>query len=204
MRATPTAAAVGRAAHPDAPEQKLAGTSVYTPSAISAHGENPITFLGNPDMLRPQQSKTPGQPVENRARFGLEALKAVTEVFDDNVAIKLSPAGGYNDVGMLLQELLTRSTTSSLKWTRSGQFQPVLHYTRPYNLEQTDVEFDGRKAPQCMPYLDLTGPSSKNAKIFITAGVTPEEGAALVASGNADGVVIGFAWITHPTLPTVC
>jgi 2,4-dienoyl-CoA reductase-like NADH-dependent reductase (Old Yellow Enzyme family) len=37
---------------------------------------------------------------ENRARFGLEVLKAQIEVWGaDRVAIKLSPAGGYNDMG---------------------------------------------------------------------------------------------------------
>ena len=40
-----------------------------------------------------------GGSVENRSRFGLEVLKAVKEVFGRNVSIKLSPAGGYNDVG---------------------------------------------------------------------------------------------------------
>jgi 2,4-dienoyl-CoA reductase-like NADH-dependent reductase (Old Yellow Enzyme family) len=45
-----------------------------------------------------------GGSVENRSRFGLEVLKAVKEVFGRNISIKLSPAGGYNDVGMPLAE----------------------------------------------------------------------------------------------------
>lgn len=41
-----------------------------------------------------------GGSVENRARFGLEALKSVLEVWGPKrVAIKLVPAGGGNDVG---------------------------------------------------------------------------------------------------------
>lgn len=43
-----------------------------------------------------------GGSVENRARFGLEALKAVVGVFGSNAAIEVSLCGGYNDVGMLL------------------------------------------------------------------------------------------------------
>ena len=40
-----------------------------------------------------------GGSKENRSRFGLEVLKVLKEVFGNNVAVKLSPAGGYNDVG---------------------------------------------------------------------------------------------------------
>ncbi len=40
-----------------------------------------------------------GGSVENRARFVLETLKAVKESFGDDVALKLNPTGGYNDMG---------------------------------------------------------------------------------------------------------
>lgn len=40
----------------------------------------------------------------------------------------------------------------------------------------------------------------KNAKTFLNADVSPEEGATLVAAGRVDGVFIGFSWITHPDL----
>jgi 2,4-dienoyl-CoA reductase-like NADH-dependent reductase (Old Yellow Enzyme family) len=41
-----------------------------------------------------------GGSVENRARFGLEVLKAVSEVWGaDRVGVRLMPAGGYNDMG---------------------------------------------------------------------------------------------------------
>lgn len=36
---------------------------------------------------------------ENRARFGLEVLKELIEVFGKNVGIKVNPTGGLNDVG---------------------------------------------------------------------------------------------------------
>lgn len=44
------------------------------------------------------------------------------------------------------------------------------------------------------------GPLIKNAKIFLNAGVTPEEGAELISSGKIDGTFIGFSWIAHPDL----
>ncbi|KAJ7580042.1 hypothetical protein C8J56DRAFT_1058351 [Mycena floridula] len=48
-----------------------------------------------------------GGSIGNRARFGLETLKSLIEVWGaDRVAVKLTPAGGYNDMGMPLQETL--------------------------------------------------------------------------------------------------
>ena len=42
-----------------------------------------------------------GGSIENRCRFGLEALKILIEVFGaDRVGIKINPCAGYNDVGM--------------------------------------------------------------------------------------------------------
>ena len=65
----------------------------------SVHGANGYLiqqFLDNTANHRTDQW---GGSVENRARFGLEVLKVLVEVFGRNVSIKLSPAGGYNDVG---------------------------------------------------------------------------------------------------------
>ena len=70
------------------------------------HGANGylITqFLDNTANLRTDQW---GGSAENRSRFGLEVLKAFTEVFGRNVAVKLTPAGGYNDVGYVISVFL--------------------------------------------------------------------------------------------------
>ena len=72
----------------------------------SVHGANGylITqFLDNTANIRTDQW---GGSVENRSRFGLEVLKALTEVYGRNVAMKLSPAGGYNDVGYVIPMFL--------------------------------------------------------------------------------------------------
>ncbi|KAJ7106183.1 hypothetical protein C8R44DRAFT_805844 [Mycena epipterygia] len=47
-----------------------------------------------------------GGSSENRARFGLEVLKALVAVLGANVSMKISPAGGFNDMGMPLQETI--------------------------------------------------------------------------------------------------
>ena len=41
----------------------------------------------------------------------------------------------------------------------------------------------------------------KNAKVVVNSGVTPEEGAALVAEGKADAVSFGLLFLAHPDLP---
>ena len=67
--------------------------------SFEVHGANGYIihqFLDNTSNKRTDQW---GGSVENRARFGLEVLKAVIEVFGSEVGVKLSPAGGYNDVG---------------------------------------------------------------------------------------------------------
>lgn len=41
---------------------------------------------------------------------------------------------------------------------------------------------------------------TKNAKVFVNSGVTPEEGEKLVASDKVAGIFIGIQWINHPDL----
>ena len=80
----------------------------------SVHGANGylITqFLDNTSNHRTDQW---GGSVENCSHFGLEVLKVLKEAFGHNVAVKLSPAGGYNDVGYASRVLLTTSNIADL------------------------------------------------------------------------------------------
>ena len=44
-----------------------------------------------------------GGSVENRAKLGIEALKVLIGVFGEGrVGMKLSPGGGYNDMGYVV------------------------------------------------------------------------------------------------------
>ena len=69
-------------------------------------------FLDNTANHRTDQW---GGNVENRSRFGLEVLKAVKEVFGRNISIKLSPSGGYNDVGYVTVILFLTHHPDSLR-----------------------------------------------------------------------------------------
>ena len=63
------------------------------------HGANGYLIAQFLDSTANTRTDQWGGSIQNRSRFGLEVLKAVIQVFACNVAIKVSPSGGYNDVG---------------------------------------------------------------------------------------------------------
>jgi len=63
------------------------------------HGANGYLVHQFLDSTSNNRTDNWGGSIENRCRFGLEALKALKEVFGNNVSVKLSPCGGYNDMG---------------------------------------------------------------------------------------------------------
>ncbi|TFK38125.1 hypothetical protein BDQ12DRAFT_723485 [Crucibulum laeve] len=158
-----------------------------------AHGYLIAQFL---DSTSNKRTDRWGGSIENRARFGLEVLKAMIEVYGKNVAVKLSPAGGNNDVGMPLQETLD---TFGHFITEADKLN-LSHITLMKYMAERDIEFDGKKRGTPHDVLASYGPLVKNAKLFINNGVTPEEGAELVASEKVDGITLGIPWITHPDL----
>ncbi|KAF9482334.1 FMN-linked oxidoreductase [Pholiota conissans] len=161
---------------------------------IQLHGANGYIISQFLDSNSNKRTDQWGGSVENRARFPLEVLKAVREVFGRDVAIKLSPAGGYNDMGMPLQETLdTFSYLISEADKLDIAFFELVRYAKQY-----DVEYDGVLRATQHDILESYRPYIKNAKLFLNAAVTPEEGEALVSAGKIDGIFIGFNYITHP------
>ncbi|KAH9478744.1 N-ethylmaleimide reductase [Psilocybe cubensis] len=234
---------VGRVAHPDMEQQKLAGEPVYGPSAIGARGGKFRLLPGQPGYVTPTAIDDPwkivalfkraavnakkagfdgvelhgangyiihqfldstsnqrtdewGGSIENRARLALEIIKATQEVFGRNVAIKLSPAGGYNDMGMPLQETLDTYSYVITEADKLGvSYFALVRYALFF-----DVEYDGVRRATKHDVLASYSPYIKNAKVIVNSGVTPEEGEELVAAGKADAISIGFNYITHPDL----
>ncbi|RXW15601.1 hypothetical protein EST38_g10254 [Candolleomyces aberdarensis] len=231
---------VGRVGHPDAPEQKLAGTPVYAPSAISARGGSFRFLPGNPGYVTPTEVPDPnviieqfkqaainakeagfdgvelhgangylvtqfldynsnkrtdqwGGSVENRSRFGLEVLKALTSVFGRNVGVKLSPGGGYNDVGMELQDTLDTYRYFITEADKLGLSYFVLARYAP-------TEVDGKQRATEHDVLESYRSYIKDpeTKLFLNYGLTPEEGAKLIEEGKIDGASFGRHWISHP------
>jgi 2,4-dienoyl-CoA reductase-like NADH-dependent reductase (Old Yellow Enzyme family) len=66
------------------------------------HGANGYIVSQFLDSTSNKRTDQWGGSVENRARFGLEVLKAFVEVFGRDVAVKVSPSGGYNDMGCVI------------------------------------------------------------------------------------------------------
>lgn len=233
------------AAHPDDPEQKLAGTPVCAPSGIPARGGKFRHIPGIPGYVTPNTVPDPqvmidqfkqaavnaklagfdgvelhgangyliaqfldsmantrtdrwGGSIENRSRFGLEVLKAVIQVFGRNVAIKVSPSGRYNDVGMPFQETLDTYSYFIVEADKLNlSYITLLRDTAHANSE---IEIDGKKGAVHHDVLECYGPYIKNAKIFLDGAVSPEEAAILISAGKIDGAFIGLDWITHPEL----
>ncbi|KAG2008546.1 NADH:flavin oxidoreductase/NADH oxidase [Coprinopsis cinerea AmutBmut pab1-1] len=232
---------LGRVSHPDAPEQKLAGTPVYAPSAVSARGGKFRFIEGQPGYVTPTAIDDPtvlieqfrhaginakkagfdgvelhgangyliaqfldnnsnkrtdqwGGSVENRSRFGLEVLKALKESFGNNVAVKLSPAGGYNDMGMPLQETLDTYRYFITEADKLG----LSYFTLLRYCPKLDVEYDGQKRATQHDVLESYRPYIKNAKVVLNGDLSGEEAASLISSGKIDAAAFGFVWVTHP------
>ena len=65
---------------------------------ISASGYLSHQFIDNTSNHRTDQW---GGSIENRCRFPLRIIDEISTVYgNDRVGIKLSPGGGYNDMGM--------------------------------------------------------------------------------------------------------
>ena len=72
---------------------------VYNASRHKVHASAGNLINQFLDYNANQRTDEWGGSIENRARFGLAVLKAMKESFGADVAVKVSPAGGYNDIG---------------------------------------------------------------------------------------------------------
>ncbi|KAJ7851976.1 hypothetical protein B0H13DRAFT_41846 [Mycena leptocephala] len=134
-----------------------------------------------------------GSP-ENRARFALETLKALIEIWGPNVGLKIMPGGGYNDTGMPFQD--TIDTFGYLLREVNKLGMAYIHIMR-YQVNWAPV-FDGLRRGTPHDELATYGPFLTNTHIFLNSGVTPDEAEELVESGKVAGVFFGLNWIAHP------
>ncbi|KAJ7926199.1 flavoprotein NADH-dependent oxidoreductase [Mycena leptocephala] len=145
--------------------------------------------------FQPPHRQVGGSP-ENRARFALEILKELVDVWGPDVALKISPAGGYNDMGMPLQDTIDTFGYLLREVNKLGLSYVVLMRYSPY----LDLEFDGKKRATQHDVVETFRPFLTNTPVFVNAGVTPAEAEELVESGKAAGVFMGLNWISHPDL----
>ncbi|KAJ7474506.1 flavoprotein NADH-dependent oxidoreductase [Mycena galericulata] len=163
---------------------------------VELHGANGYLIHQFLDSTANQRTDKWGGSVENRARFALEVLKAVREVYGPDVAIKLSPAGGYNDMGMPLQETIDTFGYLTREINKLGlSYVALVRYAA-----MTDPEYDGKKRATPHDVVGTYSPFLADTPIFVNCGVTPAEAVELVSSGKAAGVSFGVSWLTHPDL----
>ncbi|KAJ7268124.1 hypothetical protein B0H12DRAFT_1097191 [Mycena haematopus] len=161
---------------------------------VELHGANGYVVHQFLDSTSNHRTDKWGGSPENRARFALETLKALIEVWGPDVALKVSPAGGYNDMGMPLQDTIDTFGYLLREVNKLGLSYVVLVRYNAY----TDPEFDGKKRATQHDVVETFSPFLTKTPIFINSGVTPAEGEELVKSGKAAGVFMGLNWITHP------
>jgi 2,4-dienoyl-CoA reductase-like NADH-dependent reductase (Old Yellow Enzyme family) len=67
---------------------------------VEVHGASGYLITQFLESGSNQRTDDYGGSIANRSRFALEVLKEVSDVLGpERVGIKLSPAGGYNDMG---------------------------------------------------------------------------------------------------------
>jgi len=147
----------------------------------SANGYLRHQFLSSNANLRTDMY---GGSMENRMRMPLQVVKAVVNrIGADKTGIRVSPGHVFNGIEEPDMETLYPAYFKAL----DGFGLAYLHVMRAFaNTVETDVVAMARAA--------YTG------KIIACGGYTGETGAALIASGAADAVAFGRAFIANPDL----
>ncbi|THU98433.1 FMN-linked oxidoreductase [Dendrothele bispora CBS 962.96] len=166
------------------------GVEVHTGGGYLIH-----EFLDNTANKREDEW---GGSVENRVRFGLEVLKVVREVFGPGrVGIKVTPSGGYNDVGMTLEDTIETFTYFITEADKLDlAYMMFLRYS-----EANDPIIDGKRRGTKHDTIETYRSLVKNSKFFVVGGYTPLEAAELISSNKVDGVFFGRPWIANPDFP---
>ncbi|WP_216935763.1 alkene reductase [Acinetobacter sp. BY484] len=123
-----------------------------------------------------------GGPVENRARFLLEVMDALIEVWGaDRVGVHLAPRGDEHDMG----DNDPRETFGYVM-EQLGKRQIAFFFTREYLAEDSISEYMKQRS-NGVPYI-------ANMRL------SREDAIELLASGKADAVSFGKAYIANPDL----
>ncbi|KAM6492767.1 oye family NADH-dependent flavin oxidoreductase [Amanita muscaria] len=114
---TSDGAIVGRASHPDAPQQILAGVPVYAPSAISARGGKFRFLPGAPGYVTPTELPDPWVIIK---QFREAAVNAKAAGFD---GVELHGANGY-----LIAQFLDNRVVQSFHFKLHFKLHCDFHY----------------------------------------------------------------------------
>jgi len=133
-----------------------------------------------------------GGSVENRSRFALEIIDALKQVYNSSqIGIKLTPSGGYNDMGES-EEKIKETYTYLIKELEQREIGYV-HLSR--YLPEADAAGQGTA-------YDLTTflPLLQNTQVIFNGGFEAKEAEEYVESGKAAAISFGRNFIPNPDL----
>ncbi|PBK63921.1 FMN-linked oxidoreductase [Armillaria solidipes] len=160
---------------------------------VEIHGANGYLIHQFFDSTSNHRTDEWGGSVENRARFALEVVKTVVDVWGaERVGIKLNPAGGYNDIGMPIQETLDTFRYFISELDKLG----IAYVTLVRYVDSFDTTGRGTKHDVINAYSSLL--KNPATRVFGNASFTGEEAARYVEDGKVDGVFFGIPWIANP------
>ena len=158
---------------------------------FSANGYLPHQFVDNTSNQRTDKW---GGSVENRCRFSLRIIDEISRVYGaDRVGIKLSPGGGYNDMGM--DEKNTSDTYGYLIKQLNDRRIAYIQLARYWDIGDPTKRGRDIDIFQWRNSID-----SKHTALFVNTNYTAQEGAETLKSGLADAIVFGRMHISNPDL----
>ncbi|KAF8518701.1 hypothetical protein BU17DRAFT_66328 [Hysterangium stoloniferum] len=164
---------------------------------VELHGANGYLVHQFLDLTSNCRTDIWGGSVENRARFCLEVVKVLIEVWGaDRVAIKLAPTGGYNDMGMSLNDTL--ETFGYV--IKALDEMKIAYITLVRYVAATDPTIDGKLRGTEHDVIGSYRPFIKHAKFILNGNLTPDEADTLIGKGAIDAAAFAFLWIGHPDM----
>ncbi|KAF8892864.1 hypothetical protein CPB85DRAFT_229893 [Mucidula mucida] len=162
---------------------------------VEAHGANGYLLSQFLDSTVNKRTDQWGGSPQNRGRFGLEVLKVLCDVWgSDRVSIKVSPTGGYNDVGMPLEETVK---TYSHFITEADKMKLayicLVRYSKTF-----DPVIDGQQRATKHDVLATYANLIKQSATFANANYNGPEAAKAIDQGQVHGVFFGVPWIANP------
>jgi len=145
----------------------------------AASGYLPEQFLSSKTNLRTDRY---GGSIENRARFILEVLAAMTAVAGgDRVGIKIAPEMNFNDIADA---------------TPQETYTYLVQALGPFKLAYLHVALFGAS----VDYHDLLRPLF-NSAYFAGGGFDQAKAEAMLSASRADAIVFGTLFLANPDLP---
>ncbi|WP_245610142.1 alkene reductase [Tatumella morbirosei] len=157
----------------------------------AANGYLPEQFLLDGSNLRTDNY---GGSLENRARFLLESVAVLTEIWGPGrVAVRISPSGIYGDMHDSNPQATFRYLVSQLAAFKLA----YLHIIEPRIVGPEDKSTDHYAEPVASHDLRPYYPGT----IIAAGGFKPEDAEKMLQSGDADLIAFGRLFTSNPDLP---